>query len=267
MIIAAAAAGCVDAGIEAKRIAQSSELSFRLVDAGPFRLASYAKLEAGAGDSLVVYIEGDGRAWITRTRPSDDPTPGDPLALRLAARDDASDVVYLARPCQFVSGPDRRSCDPKYWSIARYSAEVVAGMNRAVDAMMAAAGKSRLELIGYSGGGAVATLIAAQRRDVIRVVTVAADLDTAFWTATQHVTPLLQSLNPADFSAELAQTPQIAFLGGRDTIVPPAVAEHYAARFPRGAPVSLQVLPDFDHSCCWVEAWPELLRRARRLAR
>ena len=55
----------------------------------------------GPVDEVHVYIEGDGYAWATTTDPSDDPTPINPLALRLAAVDDAPNVLYLARPCQF----------------------------------------------------------------------------------------------------------------------------------------------------------------------
>ena len=51
---------------------------------------------------LRVYIEGDGFAWVNRTTPSDDPTPRNPLGLKLAAADPSPNVLYLARPCQYV---------------------------------------------------------------------------------------------------------------------------------------------------------------------
>ena len=74
------------------------ELSF---DGGAFVLKGYAK--DGPGNDLVVYIEGDGSAWISHRVPSDDPTPKDPLAFRLAVMDPAPKVLYLGRPCQFTS--------------------------------------------------------------------------------------------------------------------------------------------------------------------
>ena len=48
-----------------------------------------------------IYIEGDGRAWLNKNRPSLDPTPKNSLALKLAEIDPAPNVIYLARPCQY----------------------------------------------------------------------------------------------------------------------------------------------------------------------
>ncbi|MEX2353586.1 MAG: alpha/beta hydrolase, partial [Gammaproteobacteria bacterium] len=51
----------------------------------------------------VVYIEGDGRAYVSRHRVSADPVPRNPLAFRLAVVDPSPAVIYIARPCQFVA--------------------------------------------------------------------------------------------------------------------------------------------------------------------
>ncbi len=53
---------------------------------------------------MVVYIEGDGRAYVNRRTPSNDPTPGNPMALRLALADPSLRVLYLGRPCQYTRG-------------------------------------------------------------------------------------------------------------------------------------------------------------------
>ncbi|MFI4986807.1 MAG: alpha/beta hydrolase, partial [Alphaproteobacteria bacterium] len=250
---------------EAERIAAAAGMAAQLVAADPFTLLSYRRIAPGRGGRLVVYFEGDGLAWINRGQISDNPTPGDPLALRLAAADDAPSVLYLARPCQFVMGGDARNCAPKYWSEARFSEEVVAASSHAVDTAMAAAGARELELVGYSGGGVLATLVAARRGDVARVITIAANLDVAFWTAYHKVSPLSQSLDPAQFPAALAEVRQIAFVGGRDEVVPPAVIDHYRAALPAKAPLTILPQAEFSHDCCWVEAWPALLKEARAL--
>jgi len=39
-------------------------------------------------------------AWLAVPRPSQDPTPVDPLALRLALVQPTGNAAYLARPCQ-----------------------------------------------------------------------------------------------------------------------------------------------------------------------
>ncbi len=253
--------GCADRMATADRIGRAAGLTPSRIAAGPFDLLSYARI--GPGSGAVVYIEGDGIAWINRTQLSDDPTPTDPTALRLAAADDAPTVLYLARPCQFAAPAAKPGCDPKYWSIARYAADIVDAMSAAIDAFEARAGKSRLELIGYSGGGVIATLLAAQRSDVDRVVTVAANLDVAFWTDYHAVTPLSQSLNPADFADRLDRVPQVIFVGDRDEIVPAAIISHYTQKFRGSAPIKVIAERGFSHDCCWAEHWPALLRVAR----
>ena len=57
------------------------------LDTKPFRLRAFAPAEAGQHELLTLYLEGDGFAWINSRRPSPDPTPLDPLALRLALAD------------------------------------------------------------------------------------------------------------------------------------------------------------------------------------
>lgn len=118
---------------------------------------------------LRVYLEGDGRAWITATQPSLDPTPRDLLLARLALSDPRPSV-YLARPCQFVQSP---GCTPQYWTHARFAQEIVDSLSEALDQLQRQHGNRDFELIGYSGGGALALLLAAARDDIAQVQTLA----------------------------------------------------------------------------------------------
>lgn len=47
----------------------------------------YAHYNSLTCKDINVYIEGDGLAWITRSRVSDNPTPLNPLALKLMVQD------------------------------------------------------------------------------------------------------------------------------------------------------------------------------------
>jgi pimeloyl-ACP methyl ester carboxylesterase len=215
------------------------------------------------GTTLAVYLEGDGRAWVTRSRLAMDPTPEEPIALRLAAADPAPNVLYLARPCQFLSGAERHGCAPSLWSEARYGSAVLDAVDRAVTRARDAIGARSLELIGYSGGGAVAALLAERRRDVALLVTVAGNLDTEAWTRLHGVSPLSLSANPADGAAALAALPQLHLAGGRDEVVPPAILRSFMAHLPAGAPARLEIVAEFDHECCWGARWPSLVAAAR----
>lgn len=228
-----------------------------------FSFIGYRRFVAGSPE-LIVYIEGDGAEWAGQRQPAD-PTPPEPDAFRLALADHGTSRLYLGRPCQFLAAAELARCDPVYWAGRRHAPEVIAALSQAIDREKAASGARRIVLHGKSGGGVAAALVAARRRDVAFLMTAAAYLDSALWTATHDVTPLHGSLNPADRAADLAHVRQLHLVGGRDRIAPPAVTQSYAARFAEGAPVAVIVLADFDHDCCWRRRWPALLAEYRRL--
>lgn len=172
---------------------------------------------------LRVYIEGDGRAWITSRTVSDDPTPHKSMAPGFAI-DDPAPAVYMARPCQYILGA---ACDQGLWTTKRFGPEVVRAESEVLDILKSQYGLQGFELVGYSGGGAVALLLAAQRDDVVQVQTIAGNIDTQAWTALKHLQPLTGSMNPVDFADRLAKVPQRHLIGMNDTVVPPEVAKAY----------------------------------------
>ena len=230
-------------------------------DAPPFVLTGFVKPVTEPTDTIHVYIEGDGSAWL-RGLPPDDPTPADPVGLHLALADGAPSVLYLARPCQLTTRATEGACALPYWSSHRFSEEVVSSMNSAVDRFKKESGARLLVIIGYSGGGAVAALIAARRDDVASLITVAGTLDHRVWTSHLEVYPLSGSLNPVDQAARLASIPQTHFVGADDEIVPPLVAESYMRALPSRKNARVIRMPGYDHPCCWDRDWPALLARA-----
>lgn len=228
----------------------------------------FAMARRGPGNRLTVYIEGDGRAFVRRNRPADDPTPGDPVALRLALVEPEPKVLWLARPCQFPrEGGAEKGCDWRVWTVDRYGPAELQAMSEALDQAKTLLGASRLALIGHSGGGSMALLLAAARSDVDAVVTLAGNLDHAAWTDAHGVTPLSGSLNPAnlcdDSALRLAATPQAHVVGGRDEIVPRAVVESYARRVRPTASRIIEI-PQAGHED-WPAFWPELRTRLKEL--
>ena len=213
-------------------------------------------------DHLVIYIEGDGKAWRSRSRISTDPTPHDPVALRLALRDPAPAVVYLARPCQYVDAKSVAKCDPMLWTGGRYSREAIEAMDRAITASKLFP-EQRLTLVGYSGGGVVATRVASRRLDVDELVTVAAPLDVVAWTNYHGVSPLKDSLPRSERKPRHRTKRQFHFHGGRDLVVPPVVIDGYR-RWAAGANVHFITVPDFRHRCCWTRDWQTLLSVIRQ---
>jgi len=244
--------------LTADRLVQPLGWESRRITAGRIELQAWHPADFG-GATLTVYIEGDGFAWRTPTRPSLDPTPIDPVALRLAIAHPSAQVAYLGRACQYVG---TRDCTGNEWTDGRFSPALIAASDTALSRLKAEAGATRLILVGYSGGGAVASLLAARRSDVTRLITVAGNLDHRAWTGYHRIDALTGSLNPADATAQLADIPQIHYVGGRDAIIPPALVEGFARRFAAGHRPTVTVEPTFDHHCCWADAWPRLARQA-----
>jgi dienelactone hydrolase len=225
------------------------------ISGGKFNLVAYAPRRYEHNVNLAIYIEGDGFAWVSPALPSTDPTPRDPLALRLALAHPQGNAVYLARPCQYVDAL-RTGCAKRYWMESRFAVAVVTATSEAIDVLKQRFGAERLTLVGYSGGGAVAALLATQRSDVERLVTVAGNLDHRAWTAHHRVAPLSASLNPVDGPNRLATVRQIHFIGELDRVIPPALTRGLPAEFLGPQSRNLHLIPAYDHVCCWAQDWP-----------
>lgn len=263
--------GCAVPGPEARSASATAWAAAQdwqpLLLPGPdFDIQAFVPASLQRAPRLTVYLEGDGLAWLDRHTPSFAPTPIDPVGLHLAVADADARAVYLARPCQYTQGSAFKGCHPRYWGSHRFAPEVIAAMDRAVDQLKSRYGASELVLVGYSGGAAVAALLAARRSDVVTLVTVAGTLDTERWVELQRVSPLQGSLNPRQVAPRLRHLPQWHFMGEKDNVVPAGVASGFLedvsapGRGVARAPF-VHVMPGFDHGCCWAQAWPSLSRR------
>ncbi len=228
-----------------------------------FELLSARAPVKSMSDVLTIYIEGDGHAW-DRSLPSVDPTPLDPIALRLALVHGNGEVAYLGRPCQYVGVGGNAKCVPKVWTDERFSKQTLQTMQGGVNYLKKVSGAQELVLVGYSGGGALALLLAAHRADVTKVITVAGNVDITAWLDFHHLPPMNTALNPADFIAQTQSVPQFHFVGAKDRVTPSGLTLSYAQKFPKSSPIQVIEIPEYGHTCCWVEAWGALLARINK---
>ncbi len=265
LILAIAGTGCSQSLAvrqkQATELASQAQFELRLIQAGGFQLTTYQRGINQRTRRLSVYIEGDGNAYERKYRLSENPTPKNPLGLKLAVKDPAESVLYLARPCMYLDARQIQGCDAKYWSSHRYAEEVVSALDQVINKVTGNRSDLSIKLIGYSGGGTVAALLAARRRDVNSLITVAANLDHQTWTQLHRISPLTGSLNPVDYAERLSALEQHHLLGEDDRIVPRGVIDSYLEKLGQESRPGIQLIPDFDHDCCWEKAWPELLDR------
>ena len=257
LLLIAALAGCATPADRFNERAGALGFSAIGVRGGDFGLQAYvAGVPPGAG-TLHVYIEHDGTPWLGEGAVAADPTPRLPVALELMARD-RGPRLFLGRPCHLAPA-DKGPCDPLLWTHRRYSPEVVAAMVAGLRDLLARYPVEQVVLIGYSGGGTLAWLMAREVPEATGVVTIAANLDIDLWADVHGYSPLDGSLNPARQPALPRTIGQVHYFGRLDRNVPPAVGASFHARHPEARIV---VVDDFDHVCCWVARWPELVGAA-----
>lgn len=213
------------------------------------------------GTAPVVYIEGDGFAWVDRYTISRNPTPRNPLALKLAAGDTSPSVFYLARPCQYVDLNDEPNCGNAYWTNARFSGDVIDAFDRVLSRIRKKTKSEGFHLVGFSGGGAVATLLASKRTDIKSIRTVAGNLDHVSLNAHRNVSPLTGSLNPMNIARDIRHIPQIHYSGGKDRVVPPWVAANFVRAAGKTGCVWTRLVPGAGHASGWERAWSILHKR------
>ena len=152
-----------------------------------------------------------------------------------------------------------KECDESLWTDGRFSSQVIAMSNQAIDRALQNVPTVRLNLVGHSGGGTLATLVAAQRRDVNCLVTMASPLDTTAWARALLIAPLTRSQNPAEPNANLKQIRQTHYLGENDRIVTKESIGRYRNFPPQ---TEFITIAGFDHQKFWVEYWPMLQQQS-----
>jgi pimeloyl-ACP methyl ester carboxylesterase len=218
-----------------------------------------SKTQVGRESDLTIYIEGDGAHWLLQMAPPPNPTPRKSLVVSLATQDQSPFILYLARPCQYIDIAQFKDCDPSLWTDGRFSPTAIQLANDVIDKVLLDLPKVRLNLVGHSGGGTLATLLAAKRSDIRCLVTLAAPLDIAAWTQSVSVGSLRLSKNPADPNIQLKNTRQTHFFGEKDAIVKKESIGNYR-NFSDNA--DFIVISGFDHTKAWAKQWPMLQKKS-----
>ena len=222
-----------------------------------FQIYGLEKIKAPINKKLIIYIEGDGQAWKTRFKISKNPTPRKPLSLYLAIQDSYENIIYLARPCQFVDIETMSNCSPEYWTSHRYGEKVLSSYHSVLNQISNIYHIKKFEIVGYSGGGVIAALLAGQRNDISRLTTVASNLDHLRWTQHHKVSPLKGSLDLYSIDLDFSNIVQRHFWGAQDEIVSYEMNQALLEKLDNTY-LKYYIYEQFNHSCCWIENWDTL---------
>jgi hypothetical protein len=247
--VLAAALACTMPAERALERSRALGLTAREIRGDPYVHVLLDRADTGAAGPVFVYLEGDADPARVAARLPFDPTPDPTIALELMAVDPGP-AVYLGRPGQLgVRAPATT------WTGGRYGEPVVSSLVAALRRSGVAEAQQGLVLVGVSGGGTLATLMAERMTEARALVTVAGNLDVAAWTQHRREPPLVDSLDPARQPPLRPSLVQLHLLGDRDRTVPPELARAFLAR--QAAP-RVRRFPEFDHRCCWASVWPAI---------
>jgi len=221
--------GCVGAG----RYSMPDDFQYVPIQTDSYEIATWQKITNPNNNYVHIYIEGDGHSFDSHGRPTGDPTPRGTFMRDLAGVDYFENVVYVARPCQFIMD---KNCSQTDWTTGRFSQTVIDAESQVINKI---AKNKNVVLIGYSGGGMVSGLIIKQnpKLKVKKWITVAGVLNHKKWTNYFGDKPLDKSLD-MDTLPNVSQT---HFVGGRDRVVPYELAKTWADEH------DIRLLPNASH--------------------
>ncbi|MET0123247.1 MAG: alpha/beta fold hydrolase [Candidatus Thiodiazotropha sp. 6PLUC9] len=214
----------------------------------------YKNSPADDSSELHVYFGGDGTPWIDGKVIAWDPTPRNPVGLRLMALDDTPSI-YLGRPCYHGSSGSS-ACSPILWTYERYSRTVTESMASVLQKIVEQGKYRDLVLIGFSGGGGIAMFLAAEFPQTRQVVTLAGNLDIEAWTHLHDYDKLIGSENPKSMPPLPEEIQQYHLAGGKDENIPPWMIEAAVQAQSNSQFITVE---EFTHGCCWEKIWKRML--------
>lgn len=231
-------------------LAKSQGLEPKIYQTKNFKIFTLQKI-SDKNKPIRIYLEGDGRAFLNRNLASTNPTPTSYFLINLIKEDDSPNLIYIARPCQYL---DDQSCEQKYWTSDRFSAKIADSVNEVLQNFST----QKLQLIGYSGGGAIAKYLAVKNKNVTSFRTISGNLDQKKFAEIHRVAVLDEAFIDNDLT-KLATIPQIHFVGAEDKIIPPIIAKTYLQKLPQKDCIKIITIEKATHYQGWDKKWQKLL--------
>lgn len=240
---------------EAEKVASINKFEKKLVKAGDFVITTYQRV-SDKDSPYVFYIEGDGSISIGRYAIADNPTPSKVMLFKIATLDTRPNIVYIARPCQYTPVELNPNCNQDYWTDKRMAEEVIESTNIVINSIN---NGNPASLVGFSGGGGVAILVAARNKHIKDIITIAGNLDIENFSKHHGIYALKESLNPIDYAINISNIPQLHLSGSKDAIVPSKIMQGYIKASSSDC-TQQKIFPNITHTKGWDKVWQEVLK-------
>ena len=199
---------------------------------------------------LIVYIEGDGLAWLDRFTPSTDPTPTNPVGFKLALEDKSDNVIYLARPCQYISNT---SCNKAVWTGLQYSQAILEAYKSILSEL--ANTYEEIHLVGYSGGAAISIYLASNEDLKIKSVrTIAGNINPDEITQLLKLSGYKKMVNFYTLENKIKNISQTHYYGNKDKVIPLDLHLNYVERNLNNKCVKIKSV-SASHNKGWEDFW------------
>jgi len=260
-LILVSALGCATVQQDDKRLPwlhnTPKSYEIRAVIGKPFIHQTISMNLPGQG-ALHVYIHGDNLSASLHGGAK--PLNSAPLLWSLMQHD-INDSVLIARPCYYLTDASAsQHCDQSHWLSHRFSEQVLNSMAHAIKGVATQYPDQPITLIGYSGGGALALLLAHRIDNVHGVVTLAGNVDTDAWQKHHQYKPLTGSLNPMT-DARLTGVNHLHVIGDSDSNVLAAWTRQFAEQHLG----RLSIKQQLSHEHGWTAYWPDILQLIQSL--
>jgi hypothetical protein len=201
-------------------------------------------------NEVIVYIEGDGLSWIDRFTPSSDPTPVDPLTFKLAKLDQSPNVIYLARPCQYIISNE---CRKEIWTKLQYSKDILGLYEQILEEI--AQKHSEVHLIGYSGGSVIAMHLASLDNEKVKSVrTIAGNINPNEFTKLLNLSSYQTSINLDLMDDKIKDISQTHYYGNNDEVISKEIYLNYQDQYPNNSCVKITKV-NASHNKGWQKFW------------
>lgn len=237
--------GCT---LPAYKLLHSAGQPYKVVRSNNFKHLLAINSHNDINKPTIVFIEGDGKPWQSYNKVAFEPTPDKPLLLEWFIAADFP-AIYLGRPCYFKLNDQQ--CSPYWYTHGRYSEPVVDSLVQVLRDNM---GENSLVLVGHSGGGTLAVLMAEKLGNVETVLTIAGNLQVNTWSEYHQYSTLLGSMDPMLRSALPNHIQQIHLYSPFDILIQ---AEWIKSFSDRQHNSRLIELPVHGHDYAWRKYYPE----------